>query len=187
MQKISSVMSLNSNKSCAISVYLLTPICPVNLSILINWTSPSKNIGVSGARFILIEIPVCKQCRPWSDAAFCGISFGSTLSANAPNMQKGKENELPHDLCVKRRQISLGIRPVWSASSLSAWGNIGPLTTYWAHTEDSDQTGRMPRLIRVFAGRTCHFVGFVVRWLKWKLGRLLCNFPTTDRKNLPRP
>ena len=25
--------------------------------------------------------------------------------------------------------------------------------------------GRMPRLIRVFAGRTCHFVGFVMRWL----------------------
>ena len=25
-----------------------------------------------------------------------------------------------------------------------------------------DQTGRMPRLIRVFAGRTGHFVGFVV-------------------------
>ena len=29
-------------------------------------------------------------------------------------------------------------------------------------SEDSDQTGRMPRLIRVFAGRTCHIVGFVV-------------------------
>ena len=32
-------------------------------------------------------------------------------------------------------------------------------------SEDSDQTGRMPRLIGVFAGRTCHFVGFVMRWL----------------------
>ena len=26
--------------------------------------------------------------------------------------------------------------------------------THWAHSEDSDQTGRMPRLIWVFAGRT---------------------------------
>ena len=25
-------------------------------------------------------------------------------------------------------------------------------------------TGQMPRLIRVFAGRTCHFVGFVMRF-----------------------
>ena len=31
---------------------------------------------------------------------------------------------------------------------------IGPLATHWAHSEDSDQTGRMPRLIWVFAGRT---------------------------------
>ena len=32
-----------------------------------------------------------------------------------------------------------------------------------------DQIGRMPRLIRVFAGHTCHFVGFVMRWLISKL------------------
>ena len=44
-------------------------------------------------------------------------------------------------------QISLGIHPVWSVSSLSTWRNIGPLPTYWAHSEDSDQTGRMPMLI----------------------------------------
>ena len=31
--------------------------------------------------------------------------------------------------------------------------------------EDSDQTGQMPRLIQVFTVRTCHFVGFVMRWL----------------------
>ena len=37
------------------------------------------------------------------------------------------------------------------------------LATYWAHSEDSDQTGRMPRLTWVFAGRTGHFGGFVVR------------------------
>ena len=53
-----------------------------------------------------------------------------------------------------KTQISLGIRPVWSGSSLSAWRIIGSLDTHWAHSEDSDQTGRMPRLIWVFAGRT---------------------------------
>ena len=35
-----------------------------------------------------------------------------------------------------------------------------------ADSKDSDQTGRMPRLIWVFAGRTCHFVGFVMRQLE---------------------
>ena len=59
-------------------------------------------------------------------------------------------------VCVRpvKTQISLGIRPVWSESSLSAWRNLGPLATYWVHSKDSDQTGRMPRLIWVFAGRT---------------------------------
>ena len=52
------------------------------------------------------------------------------------------------------RMISLGIRPVWSESSLSAWRKLGSLATHWAHSEDSDQTGRMPWLIWVFAGRT---------------------------------
>ena len=36
-------------------------------------------------------------------------------------------------------------------------------------SEDSGQTGRMPRLIWVFAGRTCHFVGFVMLRLSYKL------------------
>ena len=50
--------------------------------------------------------------------------------------------------------ISLGIRPVWSESSLSAWRKLRSLPAHWAHSEDSDQTGRMPRLIWVFTGRT---------------------------------
>ena len=72
-------------------------------------------------------------------------------------------------------QISLGIRPVWSESSLSAWRKLGSfasisnskfihfsgytitynymrcntisnilVATHWTHSEDSDQTGRMP-------------------------------------------
>ena len=50
-----------------------------------------------------------------------------------------------------KTQISLGIRPVWSESSLSAWRKLGSLATHWA--QDPDQTGQMPRLIWVFAGR----------------------------------
>ena len=69
-------------------------------------------------------------------------------------------------LCAQRRlgsawasaqsdqRISLGIHPVWSESSLSAWRKLGSLATQWAHSGDYDQTGRMPRLIWIFAGRT---------------------------------
>ena len=56
-------------------------------------------------------------------------------------------------LRLAKTQISLDIRPVRSESSLSEWRKIGSLATYWVHSEKSDQTRRMPRLIRVFAGR----------------------------------
>ena len=39
-------------------------------------------------------------------------------------------------------------------------------------SKDSDQTGQMPRLICVFAGRTCHFVGLVVRRLKYMCNKM---------------
>ena len=43
-----------------------------------------------------------------------------------------------------KTHINLGICPVWSGSSLSAWRKFGSLATHWAQTEDSDQT-RIPR------------------------------------------
>ena len=69
-------------------------------------------------------------------------------------------NEPSHDKTNKmsvrpaKTQISLVICPVWSESLLSAWRKLGSLATHWAHSEDSDQTGQMPRLIWVYAGRT---------------------------------
>ena len=66
-----------------------------------------------------------------------------------------------------KTKISLGSHPVWSESSLSAWRKLGSLATHWAHSKDSYRTGRMPRLIWVFAGRTGHFVGFVMRRLNY--------------------
>ena len=66
-----------------------------------------------------------------------------------------------------RSAISLGIHPVWSESSLCAqWVAKDPRCRH-ADSEDSDQTGQMPRLIWVFAGRTCHFVDFVMQRLIW--------------------
>ena len=61
-----------------------------------------------------------------------------------------------------KTQISLGIRPVWSESSLSAWRKLGSLATRWPHSEDSDQTGQMPRLIWIFTG--CTIILLVLSW-----------------------
>ena len=53
-----------------------------------------------------------------------------------------------------KTQISMGIRLVWSVSSLCAlWVAKDPSFLH-ADSEDSDQTGRMPRMIWIFAGRT---------------------------------
>ena len=62
------------------------------------------------------------------------------------------------------------IHPVWSEPSLCAhWVAKDPSFLH-ADSKDSDQTGRMPRLIWVFAGRTCHFLCFVMRRLNYLNG-----------------
>ena len=78
-----------------------------------------------------------------------------------------------------KTQISLGIRPVWSESSLCAkWVAKDPMFLQ-ADSEYSDQTGR--RLIWVFAGRTATLL--VLSWGSshwfqwetvkiWRLGKL---------------
>ena len=83
-----------------------------------------------------------------------------------------------------KTQISLDIRPVWSESSLSPWGKLESLATHWVHSEDSDQTGRMPKLIWVFAGCTCHFVGFVTTQLiSYHLSSLWLHVVVTKKSN----
>ena len=61
-----------------------------------------------------------------------------------------------------KTQISLGIRAVWSEHSLCAkWVAKIPSFLH-ADSEDSDQTGRMPRLIWVSAG--CTLILLVLSW-----------------------
>ena len=61
-----------------------------------------------------------------------------------------------------KTQISLGIRPVWSDSSLSAWRKRWTLVTHWVHSEDwSNWADAQADLSLIWA----HFVGFVMRKL----------------------
>ena len=64
-------------------------------------------------------------------------------------------------MCAQRR-----LRPAWASpqsdqSSLSAWTNLRSLNTKWAHSEDSDQTGWMPRLLCL---RRVHSHFLVLSW-----------------------
>ena len=73
----------------------------------------------------------------------------------------------PTEWPVRPAKTQISLCSVRSESSLCAkWVADDPVCLH-ANSEDSDQTGRTPRLIWVFAGRTGHFVGFVMRWLKY--------------------
>ena len=59
------------------------------------------------------------------------------------------------------------IRPVWSESSLCAQRVAEDPSFLHADSEDSDQTERMPTQADLsFCWAHCHFVGFLVMWLK---------------------
>ena len=62
--------------------------------------------------------------------------------------------DMTKSVCAQRRLRSAWASALSDQSSLSAWRNFGSLATHWAHSEDSDQTGGMLRLIWVFAGCT---------------------------------
>ena len=111
--------------------------------------------------------PICAACNRFfcfenQTSYYCSILFPIQFVHLSRHDKTNKMAVRPANT-----QISLGIRPVWSESSLSAWRKLGSLATQWVQSKDSDQTGRIPRLIWVFAGRTCHFVGFVTM-------RLIC-------------
>ena len=97
-----------------------------------------------------------------------GIAFEERWWTDVNIVVKGKQMSRPMTKPAKwhmrpvKTKISVGIRPVWSESSLSVRRKLGSLATQWAHSEDSDQTARMSRLVWIFAGRT------VILWgLSW--------------------
>ena len=122
----------------------------------LQYTQNGENINGLSIRYTQKIVPG-KLERKWT---FTKVAFLNLLCRNY-EPRHDKTNKMT--VRPAKTQISLGIRPVWSETSLSAWRNIGPLATHWAHSQDSDQTGRMLRLIWVFAGRTltlsvCHAV-----------------------------
>ena len=65
-----------------------------------------------------------------------------------------------------KTQIRLGIRPVWSESSLCTWRKLGSLATNWEHSGDwSDWADAQADLSLRWAHS--HFVGFVMRRIIW--------------------
>ena len=121
--------------------------------------------------------------RSWTDAVFCGIWSGSTFFAKISftgsyarcfNALFEPRHDKTNKMSVRpaKTQISLGIRPVWSQSLLWAQWVAKDTSFLRADSEDSDQTGRMPRLIWVFAGRTLNLLvlswgGSIFSWIRY--------------------
>ena len=78
-------------------------------------------------------------------------------------------------MCVQRRLRSALVSAKSDQSRhYSQWVAKDPSCLHTDSKDCSvDQTGWMSRLISVFAGRTCHFVGFVMLWLINHLIQLL--------------
>ena len=89
-------------------------------------------------------------------------------------------------LCAQQR-----LRSAWLSTQSDQ--SLGSLATHWAHSEDSDQTGWMPRLIWVFAGHTVTFLvlsccgsygmsRFCYSWCSWRYNFILVGFTYPTEK-----
>ena len=122
---------------------------------------PEKWMNEMKKQQSVLEITVKLLRKCWQIINNMNLIMRSKISLNFFSSQ---EKEPPH---VKTNNVV--VHP--AKTLLSAWRKLGSLATHWAHREDSDQTGQKPRhppsLIWVFAGRIYHFVGFVMRRLKY--------------------
>ena len=93
------------------------------------------------------------------------------MKCEATKWAASRQNQ-QNDMRPAKTQISLGIRPVWSVFTLRSKDSQDPRFLH-ADSEDSDQTGRMPRLICVFAGHIGYFVGFAAaQMFSWFLEQI---------------
>ena len=106
------------------------------------------------------QLPI--ECLGWSESPLSAQVILLDLSCSRSYLSHLMTKPTKWHVRPTKTPISLGICLVWSESSLSEWRKLGSIATYWAHSEDSDQTGRMPRLIWFFAGRT--IILLVLTW-----------------------
>ena len=99
---------------------------------------------------------------------FCSIWSGSSLFTKVSfEPRHDKTNKM--SVRPAKTQISLGIRPVWSESSLRAQQVAKDPSFLHADSEVSDQTGRKARVNRSLRWANSHFVGFMMSRLIYGL------------------
>ena len=94
----------------------------------------------------------CERWRHWQDC----VNVQTRLIILWPDKPYEPTHDKTNKMTVRpaKTQISQAICPVWSESSLCAQWEAKSQSFRHVDREDSNQTGRMPRLIWIFAGRT---------------------------------
>ena len=124
----------------------------------IRWKENSSEIHAHGIyRSVKLFLQPIKlreisiMMRSWNYDRICSGNLKPTNNNKRAASWQNQQN----NLCALSDQSSL----------CAQWVAEDPMFLH-ADSEDFDQTGRMPRLIWVFAARTCHLVGFMMRRLK---------------------
>ena len=133
-------------------------IYPTHFSVCLSVVSNTKrpwSVSVAGLVYMYI-VATCSWFMSWGHASNmkCSPFYLLRESEGWWLIETAAYRYEPrHDKANKvserpaKTQICLGIRPVWSESSLYAWRKLWSLATQWAHSEDSDQTGRTLTLL----------------------------------------
>ena len=114
---LSASLSMNWVSDWNIQGCLHPPIC----LLLSQWTGCRTEINKG-----CLHLPICLLLSQWTG---CQSEIWAAAWQNQQN-----------DLCAQQRLRSAWASTQSDQSSLSAWRNTGPLTTYCVHSEDSDQT-----------------------------------------------
>ena len=116
--------------------------------LVLNWTEKSKSYGL----WSIGTLKVFVYFIFFTHTLFWPASSNTIWAASWQNQQNG--------MCAQWNQSKSSLYAQWVAKDPSF---------HHLDSEDSDQTRWMPRLIRVFARSTCHFVGFVTRQLNYEI------------------
>ena len=107
------------------------------------------------ANLIVIELFTWLSTRVPAWCRFLGFLFHSHLSHVMTKPTKWHVRPA-------KTQISLGIRPICSESSLSTCKKLGSLATHWAHSEDWSDLAEVQADLGLRWAHS-HFVSFVMR------------------------
>ena len=107
-----------------------------------------------------------------------GVDRSVSIFGTKYELSQHKTKPTKRHVCPPKTLISLGIRPVWSESLLSAWRKLVSLATHWAHNWADAQADLSS------IGAHAILCVFVVRWLNYFIHHKQQIFQSTERRSV---